>query len=315
MAKSKLIYICSGARCGSTITDMFLGGHSAIASLGEVNFLGNAIRLDQFCSCGRPFNRCDYWRLIFDRLKHETGIDLLRQPYAYPLWDARARVIVDHDYQDWLFHTRFYVKRAWLGIRDKLPDGLHYKCPIPPSYSSALQNKMRLVSIISEEWDKKIVVDSSKNPWEAQELSIRFPGQVLIVFVVRDGRGVYFSKRTSGFSKSDSIKGWRRYYRNALPKLLKRVPKSCLLIMKYEDLASRPEYWGSEICSRVGITYEPKMMDLNSNVRHMASGNDTRFLAAKGIRLDERWRRDLTNREFEYFEKHAGNLNRELGYA
>ena len=47
-----VLYICSAARSGSTLTDMFIGGHSQTASLGEINLLGNAISLNAECSCG-----------------------------------------------------------------------------------------------------------------------------------------------------------------------------------------------------------------------------------------------------------------------
>ena len=45
----RVLYICSAARCGSTLTDMFIGGHSQATSLGEINFLGRAIGLNEEC--------------------------------------------------------------------------------------------------------------------------------------------------------------------------------------------------------------------------------------------------------------------------
>jgi hypothetical protein len=35
-----VIYVCAAARSGSTLSDMFLGGHSRISSLGELSFRG-----------------------------------------------------------------------------------------------------------------------------------------------------------------------------------------------------------------------------------------------------------------------------------
>lgn len=40
--ESTVIYVCAAAHSGSTLSDMFLGGHSQIASLGELSFLGKA---------------------------------------------------------------------------------------------------------------------------------------------------------------------------------------------------------------------------------------------------------------------------------
>jgi hypothetical protein len=46
----------------------------------------------------------------------------------------------------------------------------------------------------------------------------------------------------------------------------------------------------------------------------MVTGNDTRFSVDKGLNADERWKTELVGDELAYFEKHAGQLNRALGY-
>ncbi len=310
-----IVYICSGSRCGSTITDMFLGGHSRVASLGEVNFLGKAISMGELCSCGASVSECSAWQQIYTAIKLETGIDIPSKPYTYKLWDARSRVIIDHEYQNKWFYARFYYRRAWLGIREYAPVGLRNVIPIPPAYSKAVDNKMRLFGVISRLWDKDVVVDSSKNPWEAVELARRYPEQVRVILVTRDGRGVYLSRRSSGFDQESSVREWLKYYRNAAPMLKKRLPADNLMQMTYEAFAADPENNGKKLCTFVGIDYEPAMMDLGGGERHMANGNDTRFSPQKGIKLDERWRRELDGEEMAFFERYGGDVNRMLGYV
>ena len=58
-----VLYICSAARSGSTLTDMFIGGHSQTASLGEINLLVNAISLNADCSCGDKLSACMQWEI------------------------------------------------------------------------------------------------------------------------------------------------------------------------------------------------------------------------------------------------------------
>lgn len=314
MIQPTILYICSAARCGSTITDMFLGGHSRVASLGEINFLGKAVKLGEACSCGEPVATCSTWKRLYDAVKKQTGIDIAETPYAYRLWDARSRVIIDHNHQNALFHARFLFRRAWLGLREALPSGLRSIIPIPPAYEKALHNKMQLFQLMADTWGKKVIVDSSKNPWEAIELAARWPEQVKVVLVTRDGRGVYLSRRSSGFDRGISVRDWMKYYRRAAPMLVKRLPAPNLLQMRYEDFASDPEGMGRKLCEFAGIEYEPSMLALDQGERHMANGNDTRFSPSKGIRLDERWRDGLKGDELAYFERHGGPVNRMLGY-
>jgi hypothetical protein len=40
---ARILYVCSAARCGSTLTDMFLGGHPQVASTGELSLIGKTL--------------------------------------------------------------------------------------------------------------------------------------------------------------------------------------------------------------------------------------------------------------------------------
>jgi hypothetical protein len=294
---------------------MFLGGHPQIASLGELNFLGKAVKLGELCSCGSTVSACQAWEKIYREIQRETGIYFPDTPYSYKLWDARSRVIIDHDYQNKLFHARFLFRRAWMGVRALLPSPFDRIVPIPPAYHSAIKNKMRIFRIISKIWGKRVVVDSSKNPWEAVELARRFPGQVKVLLVTRDGRGVYLSRRGSGFGREASVLEWSKYYQNAAPMLREKINSENLMQLRYEDFASDPESMGRKICGFIGLDYDPAMLDFSSGERHMANGNDTRFKSNKGIRLDERWRSELVGEELAYFERHGGSVNHMLGYV
>lgn len=315
MDKPRILYICSAARCGSTITDMLLGGHPDVASLGEINQLGKSIRLGQDCTCGAKVRDCPQWSKIYRAIEKETGVYPPARPYAFRLWDIRAVIIKDTEYQNWLFHLRFALRRAWLGLRESLPGWTWAHIPLLPSQRDAIANKMRLYGMIGEAWGKRVIVDSSKNPWEAVELATRYPEQVRVVLLSRDGRGVYFSRRSSGFGRQASLKGWKQYYGQSFPMLRRHVPEGNLLRVSYEDMASDPERVGREICAFAGIPFDPAMLDLGQGDRHMVNGNDTRFAPTRGIRLDERWRRELAQEELAYFDHHAGDLNRRLGYA
>jgi hypothetical protein len=291
---------------------MFLGGHPQAASLGEANFLAKVIRLGERCSCGALVRECADWQAVYERLA-PWGFDVHR-PYRFRLWDAVAWNTVDKEFQTPAFMAKVRTRGAWMRVRDFIPKSLQDVCPIPRALSKALVNKFRLYEAVSAAWDKQLIVDSSKNVREAVELFRRRPDCVRIVLLTRDGRGVYLSRRSSGRDRDESVKGWLTYYQRALELLERHVPSSARMQVKYEDVAQEPKRVGEALCRFAGLEFDDGMLKLDSVVRHMVNGNNTRFAPGKGIALDERWRRDLEPGELTYFAGRGGRMNAALGY-
>lgn len=310
----QVLYICSAARSGSTFTDMFLGGHSQVASLGELNFLNKVINLNHKCSCGADLRECEHWDKVFRSIKDLTNIDLISNPYEYNLWDAVSSDTIDHAWQTKSKVLAINFRKAWISGRNKLPYWLRSWMPIPSILSSALNNKMALYHEIARCWGKSVIVDSSKNDREAVELFQRWPDKVRILLLVRDGRGVYYSRRSSGYSRDESIKGWLNYYQRALPLLNKYISSDFILKMNYEDLATKPEEMGRVLCNFLNIPFEPQMLDFTQFSRHLVGGNNTRFASGKEIKLDTRWQTELRGEELDFFIRTGGDMNDQLGY-
>lgn len=310
----RVLYICSAARGGSTVTDMFIGGHSQATSLGEINLLGKSLSLDAECSCGSKLRDCSEWQKIFDAILTSRGIDLIHNPYGLKLWDTLAVNEIDFKQQTNLFLLGVYFRKLWMQVRSHLPLHLYHHCPIPSRLNEAIQNKMDLYKSIARCWEKMVIVDSSKNFREAVELNRRWPDIVKLVLLVRDGRGVYLSRRSSGRSQSESVSDWLNYYSRALPLLQSKVAPQNLLQIKYEDLASNPEKIGRAICGFIGIGFESNMLDLSLTQRHLVNSNKTKFFPERGMHLDERWRKDLQGGELEFFKRVGGEMNNRLGY-
>lgn len=292
---------------------MFLGGHSRIGSTGELSLIGKALALEQTCSCGASLRTCEAWRRVFDLMRLH-GADWPDRPYSLRLWDQLAWGKVDRRQQTAGFTWGVRWRRAWMTARAWLPTHLANAVPMPAVLLKARDNKMALYDAIAEAWDCDVVVDSSKSFHEAVELAQRWPERVRLLVVTRDGRGVYHSRRTTGRPRAESVKGWRQYYRRALPLIEDRIPAAQCMRIRYEDLASDPAIVGKSICDFLGVPFEPGMLDLGRATRHLVNGNQTRFSAGQGIRLDERWRSELGGDELAYFLAHGGELNRQLGY-
>jgi hypothetical protein len=295
---------------------MFLGGHPDVASLGELNFLGKAIRLGESCTCGAKVRDCQSWAQVALDVQGRTGIDIRSNPYAFRLWDARAVNRIDDGHQTPTRLLAMSARGTWMRARENLPRPLRAYVPLPPVLNAALRNKMLLVEAISRQWGKRVVVDSSKNAREAVELYRRFPEQVKLVLLSRDGRGVYLSRRKAGRDQVKSVSGWRNYYRRTLPLLEEHVLPKALFRLRYEDLASQPEVQGRTLCDFIGIPFDAIMLHLHLGERHMVGGNATRFAPNIGIQLDERWRTQLTREDLAYFNRQGGaEMNHRLGYS
>lgn len=311
---TQVCYICSAARSGSTLTDMFLGGHPDVASLGELNFLSKAVSVEELCSCGAKVCECDAWRRVIDRISRERGIDFLDTPYAFRLWDMKAYNNIDHKHQTRMMLAQIRMNSLWMYLREAFPSPFRDHVPLPPTLSEAINNKIYLYKVISEEWNKRIIIDSSKSVREAIELYKKMNGGFRIIILVRDGRGVFLSRRKSGRTQRESLDGWLKYYQRALPLLSKHVREEDVFMLRYEDLASSPGDVGERLADFLGLDSSDALRSMSPGVRHLVNGNDTRFSVGKGITLDERWRRELAGDDMEYFMKFGDDMNHRFGY-
>lgn len=310
----KCVFICSAARSGSTFTDMLLGGHTQMASIGEFSFLGKCLSLDEECSCGATLKQCDQWKKVFDRVRQERNIDLLHAPYAMKLWDARAVIKVDKDHQ-----TRRYLMgckaRAFFQHLKYSNPLLETLIPLAPSLKTSLENTFYLYDLIRQTWGADVIIDSSKSALKAVGLYKMHPDQVRIILLSRDGRGVFLSRRLTGVDQMTSLGGWKNYYTRALDTLEKHVPAEHLYRLRYEDLVAEPEATLKQICNFIGVPYESSMTDLSGGERHVVNGNrGTKKRRHGGIQADTRWRDQLKGEDLDFFNKYGDEINRKLGY-
>ena len=65
------------------------------------------------------------------------------------------------------------------------------------------------------------------------------------------------------------------------------------MLVRYEALASDPHGTFEQVCSHIGIGYEPAAVEsFRSGSIHTIAGNPMRY-ERRGIRLDERWKSRL----------------------
>jgi hypothetical protein len=305
-------FILSAARSGSTLLDLMLGGHPAAASLGEFVFLGKALALDQQCSCGAKATRCPGWMQVFDHIRQEAGIDLITSPYALQQWDARASVIIDRDFQTPLYCAAAKLRSGWCDARFRQKP--QHRMPLPGTLARGRDNTLLLYRAIAAVWNKRLLIDSSKNVHHALAVQEVASDQTKIVYLTRDGRGVYHSRRSSGFSDREAALGWYRYNRRALKLLQLNTPPERLTRVRYEDLVTDPEAVMRRLSRFLEIDFDPAMLQPNPAAQHIVNGNDMRHRKDQTLRPDERWKHALPQHELDRFRKLTRSMNERLGY-
>lgn len=313
MARSRYVFICAAGHSGSTLLDLLLGAHPQGISLGEITQLPKNISLDSVCSCNAKLSECRFWRPVITDFGHSIHTDLWRDPYALNLGFIKAGREIDPRHQTW---ARMTLRKLAYGVEYA---HLRWAVPLPASVlatmSQPARNKCELFRYILEHSGRDFVVDSSKHYLAGLGLYRAAPDETRIIHLVRDGRAVFNSGIGRGMRPAAALSAWSRHSHRASRLLERYLPDSALLTVRYEALASAPQAELERICSFLGIQFRPQMLEFAAAESHIANGNRMRFGDSSEIRLDERWRKELSAPMLDYFEKRAGKLNRSLGYT
>jgi hypothetical protein len=164
-----ILYVIGAGRSGSTILDIALGNHPIIESLGEfAKFPQNGWLNGEYCACGLPGNRCDFWRQVHDNwLAITAGSSIekyIQYQGHYEHYFSWVRLILDAQRENQRLHEYVYQTQAF--------------------FESA-----RNVS------GCQVLVDSSKSPMRAYALSMLAGIDLYLIHLVRDVRGVAWSLR------------------------------------------------------------------------------------------------------------------------
>lgn len=261
MTTDKVLYICSSGRSGSTLVDLLMGSHSRCLSLGEIEHLPKNMALDTPCSCGHGARDCPFWTAVAEDLKRRLGVDVRSSPYEFPVGLHKASRVIDRGHQ-----TAAYLRRRRFILAIKQTE---YALGFEPGwlawltrdFERGVANTLELYETVRKVSGKRVLIDSSKDHRKGIALYKRAPEQVRLLILIRDGRGVYRSKRKSGFDRSTSVLPWRRYYERALPALERNVPERHRHYLRYEDLARDPASALSRLCDFLDLPMNRRCSD------------------------------------------------------
>jgi Sulfotransferase family len=309
----QLVYVCSSGRSGSTLLDMMLGANAGCLSLGEIEHLPKNVAMDTTCSCGSSVSACGFWTEVFRRMRERHGIDIATNPYSYRLGYPIASNVIDKNDQTRVYRIRRKLVHGALAAQYTLGlQSLHLEDLL--GYGRRLQNTWRLFEVVAEVAGVGRLVDSSKQYVRAVALYRQRPSMVRVVVLIRDGRAVFNANLRDGRSLTASLNVWKNYYARALPILRRHISPAHLLELKYEDLVSKPESSLRLLSAFLGMKFEPTMLLIGTGAKHILNGNGLRLTGQTTLRLDERWKQELTRSQLYFFMQRCGKMNAELGY-
>lgn len=275
----KVLCIVGEGRSGSTILDQILGQIDGWFSCGEFWYVWH----NGHCGCGRSVNECEVWRPIVTEVLESEGwsdatpvIRLQDQEFG----TSPAKLLAIH---------RERSRRRKAGARAmRYPEIL-----------------MSLYAAVCRTTGANVLVDSSKIVTRAYMLAMLTEIDLYVVHLVRDPRGVAYSRGKRKIKVPDpplyfprfgpvkSSLNWLR--RNiVIEAFLRRCLGDRYLRLRYEDLAAEPQAAVRSVCALVGEPdaglpfIERRTVRLSPN--HTVGGNPSRFSSGKiDIRPDDEW--------------------------
>lgn len=290
MQKKRVVFILGTGHCGSTLAELVLGSHPQVFGLGELHH----VNLKEPCKICGP-NCCPYW----DKKASKWLLSFYIQMPEKKLGQYVARVIRRH-------RSLYRYLFGW--------------------------------------FDSEILVDSSKATyWTKRQLRYRYQWrniEPLLIYVVRDGRAVVnsFLRKYPERGAQFVIEDWIRRVKE-LNEYFDNNPFRKKMI-HYEDFALNPGGITKDLCKFTGIDYRPQMLKFWQHDHHVVGGNaGTQSMISKyrkqtggqasiqpgewhngyydtepEIKLDLRWKKELSRSHLDLFYKLTGNLNDKFAF-
>ena len=289
MQPVKVLYILGVPRSGSTILDRILGSHSRLTSVGElINLPVNGWANNEYCSCGSRANACAFWSEIKTAWLNESSLNNIDD---YMVLESKLDSL-------WLRFKSFEIPDDFMDDFNK--------------YSKMTLSLYRVIQQISK---KPVIVDSSKNPLRAYLLSQIQGIDLRVIHLVRDARGVAWSKKKS-FKKDEkagvqvdfkSSPIWRTAINWCRINMRcnwvrKQLNNKSSIIVCYEDFVKQPDKYLSNISQLIDEDLSSLIIALSNDEisagGHIIAGNRLRMSSSVKLRIDSEWRTKLS-----FFEK------------
>lgn len=307
-ASPTILSIVGAGHSGSTILDIILGNDPRIEGVGEIHKLPRSGWIqdeDRRCACGSPIHSCPYW---LDVQAH---------------WNERF---------DGQLESYIALQDRFEGSRSSWPRLLVEARRQTQAFRRYADMTAGLYEAIRDVSGKSVIVDSSKKPIHTYALLANPRLNVRVIHLVRDGRGIVWSKSKSldrdveaGVPSDRGPVSPRRSTAHWIlanlesEAVVARAGRSNALRISYEAFVERP----GDVLRAVGSLAEEDLGSLADAVAaerpmqagHKVGGNRVRRSGSVSLRPDFSWTTGLQPRDARTFWRLAGWLARRYGYA
>jgi hypothetical protein len=301
----KVLYIVGKGRSGSTLLDIVLGEIDGFFSTGQLRTLWRSGLINRYdCGCEVPVPECEVWSAVlkeaFDPLPDPRRI--LRLQEGVLSWRSAPRVLRAARRGD----------AGWPELRE---------------YGRILETLYRAIASVT---GARVIVDSSKAPVHPGSVGL-VPGIVpYVVQLVRDPRAVAYSwRRRKALTGRGEMKEMPRFgpiysgvswlVRNvAAERTRGRLDPGRSMVVRYEDLAGRPEETVSAITRMLGEDVPLPFLDertVKLSTNHTVSGNPIRTTIGEiELRPDREWAERIRPWDRRVVSVLTGPVRRRYGY-
>ena len=299
---TKLAFIMAASHSGSTLLAMLLGSHPQATTIGDTAGTSYRKDPDYCCSCGCKAQECPFWLHVIDQMA--------RRGFNLDVTDFGTRF--DNPKNRFIDHVLHAEHRGPIleNIRDSV---LWLSTEWRQQFRTIAERNVALIETVTKVTNSQMLIDSSKLPHRLKFL-LRIPElEVKVIHLVRDGRGVAHTYiNDNGWSVEKSAIEWRLGVL-AAEKLLARLDRGMWRQLRYEDLCSDPQAELEKLCAFLSLDPSRVNMDFRSAGLHVF-GNKMRLSSEQAIRLDDKWRTELTDSEISTIEHLAGGQLIRYGY-
>ena len=262
-------------RSGSTLLDQLLGQNPEITSVGELHWLKDYFNRNRpgikeeeqgLCACGEMVEQCQLWSKVEKRLEKQNLNVRELETYTKVPKNSFLKLIYN-------FLLSFGFK--WL--------------PYVEHNKKVVENCDAIFEAIAAEQKTQYILESSKETERAKFYDLFLKKERKFIFLVRDGRGVTWSKMKRGMSFWKAAISWILFHLR-LVVIKNSISKNLKSFLLYRTFCNQTEEVIEEITSNLAIKKYPQNTLFQSNT-HNIGGSPYRFNTKNiAIKNDVEWR-------------------------
>jgi len=279
------VYLLCPSWHGATLLSLLLGNHSRLFSLGDTIPANRLFR----CRCGKISTDCPFWTEVV-RVVAESGDDTIIP--------ARPRLL-DND----------AFNHAAIGTVTFLAWWLHMK---PWGCATLAAANERFLQVCRQQKDFDFFIDGYKSIVRYLALKAERRQPIAgIIHLIRDPRPFAAAGKRRGITVETACRHWVQQHRRI--DSVVRLFGEKALTLRYEDLCTDPEKHLASILDWLGVSRELLIHSIDPE-RHWIGSASMRNFDGR-LKLSERWRDELSQRELDTIIRLAASEAFRRGYV